>query len=121
MMIIRVLLLSILAPLSACVAASLVLYGIVDRGSFAPLLFTFLGALLLLAPGYGTMKERGIALTSRYLLLLLLGGMAGALMLAFISVGNADGPLIGGFYGVMTSICWIVLHFVSGKIFARKG
>ena len=118
MPVVRILLVSVLAAVSACGAASLILYGSIDRWSFIPLLFTGLGSTLLLAPAYGALKERGMPLAGRYLLLLLLGAAAGAIILGFISIGNLEGALLGGFYGVTTAACWIALHFTSNRVVA---
>lgn len=113
MALVRILLVSVMAAVAACVAASLILYGYVARVSFGPLIFTLLGSLLLLAPGYAALKERGMPVISRYLLLLPLGAVAGALMLGIISIGEARAALLGGFYGLTTAVFWIILHLAS--------
>lgn len=115
MAVVRILLVSILAAVAACVAASLILFGYLNRWSFVPLIFALPGSVLLLAPGYAALKERGLPIMSRYLSLLALGAVAGALMLGFVSMLNAEGALLGGFYGATTAASWIALHFASKR------
>lgn len=115
MPILRLLLVSVLAAVSGCAAASLIFYGTIDRSSFIPLLFTVPSAILLLAPAYGGLKERGMPLLGRYLLVLLLGAIAGAMMLGFIFL-HPEGAMLGGGYGLVTAVCWIILHFASRRV-----
>ena len=111
----RILVVSLLASIAACMAGSLILYGYVDRGSYIALPFALLGSILLLAPGYAALKERGIPIVGRYLLLIPLGAVAGTLMLGFISMGDVASVLVGGFYGATTAVLWIILHFISKR------
>lgn len=54
----------------------------------------------------------------RYLRLLLVGAVGGAIMLAIISLGASpgEGALYGAAYGAITAICWIALHFATREI-----
>jgi hypothetical protein len=58
-------------------------------------------------------------LSGRYILLLLLGAVAGTLMLGFIA-RDAQGASMGAFYGVTTAGCWIVLHFLTKRAFSAS-
>jgi hypothetical protein len=56
-------------------------------------------------------------LLGRYILLLLLGAVAGGLMLGFIA-RDAHGVSMGAFFGVTTAGCWIALHFITKRTFS---
>jgi hypothetical protein len=121
--ILRILIVSLLAAVSACAAASLILFGFIERASFAPMIFTLMGSVFLLAPGYAAAREAGLPRPIRYALLLLIGAVAGALMLGVISLVTdpLQGALMGAFYGSTTAVCWIVLHFGGKKLaFSRS-
>ena len=111
-MFLRILIVSVLAPVAACVVASLILYGTVDRFSFLPFIFAFMGSCLLLAPAYGLLSERGVPLAGRYVLLVIEGAIAGAIMLGLVS----GAVVMGAFYGLTTAMCWVALHFMTKRV-----
>jgi len=106
---------SIIAAFVACAVTSLILFGSIDRSSFAPLGFAIPGSLFLLATAYAALKEAGRSLIWSYAALTIIGAAGGSLMLGFISIGHLESTVIGGFYGLMTALCWIALHALTRK------
>lgn len=115
---VRILFVSVLAAIAGCAVSSIILFGELARISFAPLVFTLMGSVFLLAPAYGAARQAGQSLARRYLRLLLVGAVGGAIMLAIMSLGTSpgEGALYGVVYGVITATCWIVAHFATRKI-----
>jgi hypothetical protein len=113
-------LVSLAAALFACPLASLLLFGEVGDGVFLPFPFTLMGSLLLLATGYGAAREAQLPESTRYLRLVIIGAVAGALMLGVGGVLSQTYPFllagIGAAYGLTTAVCWIALHLVLGKL-----
>jgi hypothetical protein len=79
-----------------------------------------LGSVLLLWTGYGAAREAGLPEGARYLRLLIIGAIAGGLMLGVGGVLSQSYPLymaaIGSAYGLTTALCWVALHFTLGKL-----
>jgi len=75
--------------------------------------FTGIGSIIL-ALAYGLARENGRSLVRRYVTVIVVGAAAGAVMLSILPVPSAW--LVGSFYGVVTAICWVVLHLVSKQI-----
>ena len=110
---------SILAPVLACLAISLVLDGTVSGFTFIPMIFALPGSLLLLTPCYAALKERGSPAGSNYTLVILAGSAVGALLLGFLSPGQPDNFAWGGLYGLSTAIFWVILHFIQRRLCGR--
>jgi hypothetical protein len=115
---IRVVLISLAAALAGCAAGSIVIFGELGRMSFVALPFTCMGSLLLLAPIYAAALEGGVAVGGRYARLLIAGGVAGGLLLGFISLATnpLEGAAMGSAYGVLTATCWVVVHAVTKRL-----
>lgn len=109
----RTMLVSILAAVAACVIASMILFGNIERASFIPLMFALPGSLLLLATAYGALAEQGRPMIWRYAALIAIGVVGGGMVLGFISSGDGKNTAIGSFYGLTTALCWIVLHALT--------
>ena len=114
---IRSILVSIVAPVVACVAVSLGIGGMLDDFTFVPLPFALFGSLLLLAPAHAGLMRRGVATGVSYAVLLLVGSGCGALMLGVLTRGRMDGFVWGGMYGAATATVWVVLHVLGGWVF----
>lgn len=118
MVVMRILLVSIFAPIAACAIASLILFGNIERASFIALIFALPSSLLLLATAYATLAQRGFPLIWRYAALVAIGVVGGGWMLGVTSSGNGKMTAIGSFYGLTTASCWIALHALS-RLWAR--
>jgi len=113
---VRVLFVSVFAAILACAIGSLILYPTVERASFIPLVFTLMGSCLLLGPAYGALREAEMPPPGRYIVLLALGAVGGTIMLGVISI-NTYGLKMGAFFGVITAVSWIILHFATRRVF----
>ncbi|WP_414902384.1 hypothetical protein ACMT1E_03935 [Sphingomonas flavalba] len=115
----RIFLVSVLAPVLSCLVVSLALDGTVSGFTFIPMIFALPGSLLLLAPCYAALQERGLPIGLNYGLLVVSGGACGALMLGFLPPGQADNFAWGGLYGLSTAVFWVILHLIQRQLRGR--
>lgn len=119
MSIARIFLVSVLAPVLACLAVSLLLDGAVNGFTFIPMILALPGSLLLLAPCYAVLQERGLPIGLTYGLLVVSGGAVGALILGFPPPRTPDSFAWGGLYGLSTAVFWVLLHFIQRQLELR--
>ena len=118
---VRLLLISMVAPVIACLGISIGMAGSVGVSAFFPLPFALAGSLLLLAPVYAGLTRAGAATGTRYVTVLLTGAGGGVLVLGAFTAGRLDGLSWGGVYGLATAAAWIALHLASIWAFRPSG
>ena len=89
---------------------------------FDALPFTLIGAYLILWPMHATLARKMKSGFGRYVALILLGFLAGGLLLGLtLTIAGVSHPkaldlaLIGASYGGLTAIFWAVLHWAIGR------
>lgn len=123
MAVLRIIFVSLIAGVTGCTAGSILLFNELSWPSMIPVPFTVAGSILLLAPSYAAAREDGATVNQRYARLLIIGCVAGGLMLGFISL--MTNPLkavgIGATYGALTALSWIAIHAATKRIVRIEG
>ena len=121
------LLVSLGAALAALFVGNLIFPPEAGQGMWDALPFTLIGAFLLLRPIHGLLAHRIAGTTRRYVILVLIGFVAGGIVLggtlALAGVSQVKVmrlAVIGTGYGGITAIFWVVFHwFLLGRSQAR--
>jgi hypothetical protein len=116
--ILQLLVIGMLAPIAACAAASLVLYGGVELASFIPLMIALPCSLLLLSTAFAGFAEPNTGFARAYAVLLLIG-LLYPVLLGVVSGGEREAIAILTFYGVTTAVFWIAFHALSVAVAKR--
>jgi hypothetical protein len=115
MLLVRSLLIFALAGLAGSMLGDFLVFRAFDHaGVLITLPFTVAGACLV-GCGYGALVQSGQSRASAYSAAIVLGTLAGALMLLWTASPLKSAPL-GAAFGLITSVCWTILDLAITSI-----
>ena len=114
MLLLRSLLIFALAGFAGSMLGELLIFREFDRAGMITSTFTLPGACLV-GCAYGTLIQAGRSRALAYIAAVGFGTLAGIAML-FVVRPSIEAVVIGGVYGAVTSICWVILDLAITSV-----